>query len=260
MTKRKSNQTKQLRYLLLIPVLVSMLFYTACTDNQQEELQESKLEKQKLYSDKGDSPKVMSKESYFDVYFTFDLSNKKELSISDLTENEKKEYLDLMDKFSGTNINLKLIEGEGNRKMIAVLPPDKNNRITSKVEIQELDENGKAVEDVPFSIIDTPPTFPGCPEGDKDCFNKKMREFVRSNFDAKLANTLGLSSGKKKIYVQFKIAKDGSITNLKARAPHPNLKAEAMNMIGKLPKLKSGKHRGKKVRVGYTLPITFMIE
>ncbi|MCH3884435.1 M56 family metallopeptidase [Tenacibaculum aquimarinum] len=260
MTKRKSNQTKQLRYLLLVPVLVSMLFYTACTNNEQEELQESKLEKQKLYSYKADSPKVMSKESYFDVYFTFDLSNKKELSISDLTENEKKEYLDLMDKFSNTNINLKLIEGEGNRKMIAVLPPDKNNRITSKVEIQELDENGKVIEDVPFSIIETPPTFPGCPEGDKDCFNKNMREFVRDNFDASLGKSLGLSPGKKKIYVQFKIDKDGSIADVNARAPHPDLKAEAVNMIDKLPKMKPGIQRGKKVRVGYTLPITFMIE
>ncbi|APG65145.1 hypothetical protein LPB136_07190 [Tenacibaculum todarodis] len=259
MTKRKSNQTKQLRYLLLIPVLTSMLFYTACTDEVQTTEEEVVVEKQnmKTYLSKDKSFSSKSLETYFDLYIG-KLPDTKEFQYSDLTTLEKEEYDKFNDKAEGSKFcNPKIYQAFDSKRKMLVYDKD---IMTSKVEIQELDENGKAIEDVPFSIIETPPTFPGCPEGDKDCFNKKMREFVRSNFDAKLANTLGLSSGKKKIYVQFKIAKDGSITNLKARAPHPDLKAEAMNMIGKLPKLKSGKHRGKKVRVGYTLPITFMIE
>ena len=85
-------------------------------------------------------------------------------------------------------------------------------------------------------------------------------KFVQENFNVKLANTLGLTSGKKKIYVQFKIGTDGNIIDVKARAPHPVLKEETINMIKKLPKMKPGEQRGKKVRVRYTLPITFNVK
>ncbi|CAA0147312.1 energy transducer TonB [Tenacibaculum maritimum] len=130
-------------------------------------------------------------------------------------------------------------------------------------EIVEAEEEEEVVEDVPFSIIEEVPVFPGCTgtkAQKKDCLNKKMRKHVQRYFDAELANELGLSSGKKRIYVQFKIDKDGSITSINARAPHPRLKKEAIRIAKKLPKMKPGKQRGKPVRVGYTLPITFNVE
>ncbi|CAA0153525.1 energy transducer TonB [Tenacibaculum maritimum] len=130
-------------------------------------------------------------------------------------------------------------------------------------EIVEAEEEEEVVEDVPFSIIEEVPVFPGCTgtkAQKKDCLNKKMRKHVQRYFDAELANELGLSSGKKRIYVQFKIDKDGSITSINARAPHPRLKKEAIRIAKKLPKMKPGRQRGKPVRVGYTLPITFNVE
>lgn len=130
-------------------------------------------------------------------------------------------------------------------------------------EIVEEAEDEEVVEDVPFSIIEEVPVFPGCKgtkKQKKDCLNKKMRRHVTNNFDADLANELGLAPGKKRIYVMFKIDKDGSITNINARAPHPRLKAEAIRIAKKLPKMKPGRQRGKAVRVGYTLPISFNVE
>ncbi|APG65558.1 energy transducer TonB [Tenacibaculum todarodis] len=130
-------------------------------------------------------------------------------------------------------------------------------------EIVEVEEEEEVIEDVPFSIIEEVPVFPGCTgtkAQKKDCLNKKMRKHVQRNFDAELANELGLAPGKKKIYVQFKIDKDGSITAINARAPHPRLKKEAIRIAKKLPKMKPGRQRGKAVRVGYTLPITFNVE
>lgn len=130
-------------------------------------------------------------------------------------------------------------------------------------EIEEVEEVEEIVEDVPFSIIEEVPVFPGC-KGSKNekkaCLNKKMRRHVTKNFNADLANELGLPPGKKRIYVQFKIDKDGSITAINARAPHPRLKKEAIRIAKKLPKMKPGRQRGKPVRVGYTLPITFNVE
>ncbi len=130
-------------------------------------------------------------------------------------------------------------------------------------EIVEAVEEEEVIEDVPFSIIEDVPVFPGCTGSNqqkKDCLNKKMRKHVQRHFDAELANELGLPSGKKRIFVQFKIDKDGSITSIQARAPHPRLKKEAERIVKKLPKMKPGRQRGKAVRVGYTLPITFNVE
>lgn len=135
------------------------------------------------------------------------------------------------------------------------------------VEAEELEEEEveeeEVVEDVPFSIIEEVPVFPGCKgtkQQKKDCLNKKMRKHVQRYFDADLANELGLDPGKKRIWVQFKIDKDGSITAINVKAPHPRLKKEGVRIAKKLPKMKPGKQRGKPVRVGYTLPITFNVE
>ncbi|MCG8183346.1 energy transducer TonB [Tenacibaculum piscium] len=130
-------------------------------------------------------------------------------------------------------------------------------------DIEEVVEEEEVVEDVPFSIIEEVPIFPGCTGSKaekKACLNKKLQKHVQRNFDAELANELGLAPGKKRIYVQFKIDKDGSITSVNARAPHPRLKKEAIRVAKKIPKMKPGKQRGRPVRVGYTLPITFNVE
>ncbi|MCG8206329.1 energy transducer TonB [Tenacibaculum finnmarkense] len=130
-------------------------------------------------------------------------------------------------------------------------------------DIEEVEEEEEVIEDVPFSIIEEVPIFPGCKGSKaekKACLNKKLQKHVQRNFDAELANELGLAPGKKRIYVQFKIDKDGSITSVNARAPHPRLKKEAIRVAKKIPKMKPGRQRGRAVRVGYTLPITFNVE
>lgn len=130
-------------------------------------------------------------------------------------------------------------------------------------EIEEVEEVEEVIEDVPFAVIEEVPVFPGCTGSKvekKNCLNKKLQKHVQRNFNADLAQELGLSSGKKRIYVQFKINEKGNITNINARAPHPKLKSEAIRIVKKLPRMKPGKQRGKPVRVGYTLPITFNVE
>ncbi|CAL2082041.1 energy transducer TonB [Tenacibaculum sp. 190524A02b] len=130
-------------------------------------------------------------------------------------------------------------------------------------EIVEVEEEEEVVEDVPFSIIEDVPVFPGCTGSKakkKACLNKKMQKHVQRHFDADLANELGLAPGKKRIYLIFKIGKTGNIEDINARAPHPRLKKEAIRIAKKLPKMQPGKQRGRPVRVGYTLPITFNVE
>ncbi len=132
-------------------------------------------------------------------------------------------------------------------------------------EIEEVEEEEEVIEDVPFSIIEDVPVFPGCDKGSNDdkkkCFSKKLTKMVQNKFDTGLVNELGYESGKKvRIYVQFKISKTGDITNINARAPHPRLKKEAIRMANKIPKMKPGRQRGRPVGVNYTLPITLKTE
>ena len=71
-----------------------------------------------------------------------------------------------------------------------------------KVEIENVDEIIEK-EVIPFTMIDKVPTFPGCPENDKSCFNKKMQQHFQKEFDAELPNSLKLSPGKKRIIMLF---------------------------------------------------------
>ncbi|VAW20662.1 Ferric siderophore transport system, periplasmic binding protein TonB, partial [hydrothermal vent metagenome] len=116
----------------------------------------------------------------------------------------------------------------------------------------------------PFMIIENVPVFPGCKGNNAElraCFSSQMSKFVSKNFDSELASDIGLSSGSiQRIFVMFKIDKDGNITNIQARAPHKKLKEEAIRVIKLLPKMTPGKQRGRAVGVRYGLPIVFRVE
>lgn len=119
-------------------------------------------------------------------------------------------------------------------------------------------------ETVPFIMIENAPVFKGCEglskEENKKCFDKKMMRFVQRNFDAGLANELGLNSGKYRISTQFIIDNNGDVVDIKIRAPHIKLKKETKELIEKLPQFTPGQQRNKAVKVKYSLPITFRVD
>ena len=121
---------------------------------------------------------------------------------------------------------------------------------------------GNKVE-VPISVIENVPIFPGCDKGNNTerrmCMSRKITKLVQKNFKVKLAAELGLL-GMQRIRVIFKINKNGDVTNVRARAPHPKLKAEAIRVVNMLPKMKPGIHKGKAVVVPYSLPINFVVQ
>ena len=129
-----------------------------------------------------------------------------------------------------------------------------------EVEVEEVEED----VEVPFTIIENVPVFPGCERKKnntdrKKCMQEKIAKFVQKKFNSDLAADLGLT-GRQKILVAFKIDKSGSIVGVRARAPHPALKKEAEKVIKSLPKMKPGSQRGKNVTVPYSLPIIFNVE
>ncbi|MFY7670450.1 energy transducer TonB [Tenacibaculum sp. MEBiC06402] len=117
---------------------------------------------------------------------------------------------------------------------------------------------------VSMNSVQKAPVFKGC-EGlseveNRKCFESRMKQLVLRNFNTELANELGLRSGKKRIMTQFVIDKNGYVTDVQIRAPHPKLKKEAGRILGKIPKLTPGVQNDKTVKVRYTLPISFMVE
>ncbi|CAM1339378.1 M56 family metallopeptidase [Tenacibaculum aestuarii] len=258
MTKTQSKKVKQLKYLLLVPLLGSMILYTACSSETSNVEQQK--ENSVMYLDESGINKRIfeSKQSYMDVYMGVEKPKTKEVQLKDLTSLELSEYNEVVNRFKekGQDIDLKVYEGFENKARKVLF-------MDMSVSLKKFKSNkGNTIEgeDVPFAMLDKVPTFPGCAEGDKDCFHKSVSKFVQDNFDMSITKDLGLPAGKKRIYVQFKIDKEGKVIDVRGRAPHPTLKQYAEELAQKLPQMKPGEYRGEKVRVGYTLPITFEVK
>lgn len=118
------------------------------------------------------------------------------------------------------------------------------------------------IPDFSYADIEKVPTYPGCSgdnEAMKKCMSIKISEFVNQNFNTGIADDLKLS-GLQRISVQFKIDKTGNIVDVKAKAPKPELEAEAVRVVEMLPHMTPGEQDGEKVGVLYTLPIVFDVK
>jgi hypothetical protein len=273
-SKENSKQMKQVKYLLIVPVLMTMLFYIACSDNVQiEGLSKAKKQKVTLYSSDIKLNRIAEnqqwiknegvKETYLDIYLGKSAPDMGvEISESDLLEEERLELEEFKRKFNKDGVwsSVKLYKLDNGRKMIAIIMDfnwiKKNLAQMNKENAQQL-----SGEEVPFSVIETSPTFPGCEDGDKNCFSKKIRSHFAQHFNTDLPKTLGLSNADEnvRISILFHIDKQGDVNNFKARAPHKALEEEAKRILELLPKMKPGKQRGKKVTVQFSLAMKINI-
>ena len=152
-----------------------------------------------------------------------------------------------------------------------------------KIETTEVDENKAVVvvnnassygqeggtaeeidEEVPFTVIEDVPVFPGCEGVAKnkrlDCFMEQMAKHIKKNQQyPERAMEDGIQG---RVSVLFVIDKDGGISNVQVRGPKGGelLEKEAKRVIEKLPKFKPGMQRGKPVKVKYSQPITFKLQ
>lgn len=169
-----------------------------------------------------------------------------------------------------TVISVKILKVEDEAEVIETIiestETDEMEAISIDVdkEVISVEEEEEVIEDVPFLVIENVPVFPGCTGNNKElriCFSAKISKFVSKRFNAELASDIGLTTGSiQRIFVMFKIDKNGDITNIQARAPHKKLQAEAIRVIKLLPKMTPGRQRGRPVGVKYGLPIVFRIE
>ena len=146
--------------------------------------------------------------------------------------------------------------------LIDATDPDEDTKIIDVEDVADVIDEPEEIN-VPFTAIEDAPIFPGC-ERKKDnarkkCMSDKITKHVQRKFNGDIADELGLN-GVQKIYVMFKIGKNGEIIQVQSRAPHPRLQKEAERVINMLPKMKPGKQRGVPVNVQYSLPIIFQVQ
>tara|TARA_E500000178_G_scaffold82179_1_gene80422 strand:+ start:481 stop:1185 length:705 start_codon:yes stop_codon:yes gene_type:complete len=149
-------------------------------------------------------------------------------------------------------------EEEVEETVIESTETDQDEIIIEEIEVEdEFDDI-----DVPFAVIEDVPVFPGCESVAKSerraCFQDKINQHIRRNFRyPEIAQEMGIQG---RVYVNFIIAKDGSITNIRMRGPDKNLENEAQRIISRLPQMTPGKQRGRPVRVPFSIPITFRLQ
>lgn len=162
---------------------------------------------------------------------------------------------------------IKTIEDDKEIEETVIMSTEIDEETAVVVDVEEIveveEEPEEIIEDVPFAIIEDVPVYPGC-KGNKvelrACLSREIDKFVKKKFNADLASDLGLTPGINKIFVMFKIDKNGDITDIQARAPHKRLQQEAIRIIELLPKMTPGKQRSVPVGVKYSLPIVFKVE
>jgi len=109
------------------------------------------------------------------------------------------------------------------------------------------------------------PVFSGCDQNMcneelKKCMSEKISKFIGKNFDASIGANLGLPNGKVKMFITFKINKEGDIVDIKVDAPHIKLENEVIRVLNLIPKFDSaGFQRKRYVTVPYSLPLYFAI-
>lgn len=99
-----------------------------------------------------------------------------------------------------------------------------------------------------FDVVEEMPQYPGG--------SAAMMMFLRDNI--KYPADAVKDSIQGRVIVQFVVDKQGNVVNpTLMRKVHPSLDAEALRVVGAMPKWKPGKQNGEVVNVKYTLPVTF---
>ncbi|MBP0905669.1 M56 family metallopeptidase [Mariniflexile gromovii] len=259
--KSKSKQINLLKYALLIPLVVAMLIYSACTVQNEMgilskdlseytytvnivEVNSDKLALEEANESKQKQENFLKSNPNYVIWADFNSENQ-ELVYSLHNESEQiPEGYGLLEIYSK----------EGN--LYRLYSPSKFSDKSEKKYLNDVE--------VPFGVVEHVPIFPDCEtletnEERKACMSKSIADHVNKNFNTKIAEENNLV-GRQRINVIFKIDKEGNITEVRSRAPHPALEAEAIRVIKTLPKMIPGEQKGKKVTVPYSLPIVFQVQ
>lgn len=148
------------------------------------------------------------------------------------------DLMEIVDDASTIDEDLEILDAEDDSE---------NKPVENPSDFGEYGDEETGDDDI-FQIVEDVPTFPFGDVSKWITKNVKYPQIAAEN------NIQG------KVFMNFVIEKDGSITDVKVlRGVDPALDKEAIRVIKSMPKWKPGKQRGKPVRVSFNLPITFTL-
>ena len=102
-----------------------------------------------------------------------------------------------------------------------------------------------------FDVVEQMPEFPGG--------TAELMQFLSKNMKYPDEATKAGQEGR--VIVSFVVEEDGRVTNAKVvKSVAPLLDAEALRVIGLMPRWEPGRQNGEAVRVKYTIPVTFRLQ
>jgi TonB family protein len=297
--KNKSRAVWQLKYALLLPLVLGMLVYTSCeTDKEDNELEP--VEDVSLASANEIPFGVIDEAPVFPG--CEGAVDKKACFQEKIQEHIRKNFrypeaaqqqgiqgrvsaIFIMDeKGKVVDINMRgpheLLEEETGR-ILAKLPqmqPGKHEGkyvkvpfsipITFRLDGNDDNQLNKEIQKfgergdgwVPFTAIDEAPVFPGC-ENAQD----KKACFLE-NVQNHIRKHFRYPQEAQELGIQGRVAiifginADGNIVDIKSKGPSPILESEAQRIIARLPKMEPAKQDGKPADVFFSIPITFKLK
>lgn len=279
--KSKSARAAKFKFLILIPLIFAMLTYVSCSDttnlidgeNENMEVPTPPTPPEALSQEDAELVNELESElqqmeesgkSFFEISETFMIEKDKHI--------KSKGAFYRMRVFSEwmfqSNKERKLAEGtwteeneSNHQEMMQKALAQSYEDYVAYRKSQPKKEN-TSTEGVPFTAIETVPTYPGCENLDnaaaKKCMSEQIKNFVNTNFDTNAVKPYA-EKGTNRIYVRFAITKEGTVENIQARASSPELVEEGKRVVALLPKMKPGENDGKPVDVLYSLPIIFQV-
>lgn len=263
--KNKSKTVSKFKFLIIIPLMLAMLTYVACSEDKTIEASPD-LSQYSYTLTKGEGMSGENREVH-NEYEAFLFNNPDYVSWATIEANSITYSVHPADeKVPSGYRKLEVGSPNGDSSYIMYMnlnPGSKEEKTPEEMEPIKLNKDYDSADRVPFALIEQVPTFSECKdlisrEEQKKCVSRTISAFVNRNFNTNLGKELGLT-GINRVIVQFRIDETGNITDIKSRAAHPELEKEAERVIASLPEMEPGIHRGKKVSVMYSLPIAFQV-
>ena len=297
--KNKSRAVWQLKYALLLPLVLGMLVYTSCETNKEDNELEP-VEGVSLASANEIPFGVIDEAPVFPG--CEGAVDKKACFQEKIQEHIRKNFrypeaaqqqgiqgrvsaIFIMDeKGKVVDINMRgpheLLEEETGR-ILAKLPqmqPGKHEGkyvkvpfsipITFRLDGNDDNQLNKEIQKfgergdgwVPFTAIDEAPVFPGC-ENAQD-----KRACFLENVQNHIRKHFRYPQEAQELGIQGRVAiifginADGNIVDIKSKGPSPILESESQRIIARLPKMEPAKQDGKPADVFFSIPITFKLK
>ncbi|TDS19111.1 TonB family protein [Maribacter caenipelagi] len=246
--KSKSKKVVQLKYLLLVPLVLGMLLYTSCEMNSENMDELNPIIEVASINNLSSEQRT----KLYNQLIKLSLQPKDWTMI--VKDHSSKITFSKAPKGSGiSGLGGDIIEARMHIES-KFLEDDFELFKTNSKQIRILDN------DVPFAVVDEVPIFPGCEDAvdKRACFNEKIQNHIGKHFKYPQAAYDANIEGR--VNTMFTISSEGTIENIKMRGPDKLLEDEVERIIKRLPQMTPGKQSGKAVNVPFSIPVQFKLQ